>query len=277
MSPKKPNRAVLPTGTLLAKAWEAFRLRRPRYSLRALSRDTKISSSYLSKIFRNLQAPSHAVLLSLSEKLALTKKQREEIFQSALYFSLPDEKSREIFLKNQTRKQVDSHELQPQHYNLLRSWINVAILDLSTCADFKSNTSWVAKRLGISEQEASKSIAELFLLGLLKNEEGNWKKAELDLELLPKQSLAEVRSFHGQMIGKSLEHLKEEGEKNYDRRLITGLTLAANMEHLNSVREKINELLRESWAEFSQGDCTEVYQLNVQLFPLTKNSGIAAK
>ena len=57
----------------------------------------------------------------------------------------------------------------------------------------------------------------------------------------------------------------------YARRDITGITFAANPARLKPRRKRSN-VSAEAFRPFSPRDlCTELYQLNVQLFPLTKS------
>ena len=75
------------------------------------------------------------------------------------------------------------------------------------------------------------------------------------------------------MIAKALQVLLgETDDVSFSRRMITAISFAANPQRLKQGRERLMELIYEIADIMTEGDCTEVYQLNVQFFPLTKQS-----
>ncbi len=249
---------------LLREVWQQFHAARPRYSQRALARDLAVSSSYLSKVFRGEKAPSHRMLLTLLGKLDIQEK--EKFLHSAIYHSLPDSATKKLYLH---QDQIPPFkEVEKIFFGVLSSWLNLAILDLSTCMNFQSNAKWIAERLGATPEEVSQSLGQLFFLGFLVNKQGQWTKAERRLKFTAPES-TEIRKYHQQALQKGLEELET---NDRSRRYITGMTLAVNPKKLPQAREMLRHWLKESWDVLSEGECTEVYQLNFQLFPLTKEA-----
>ena len=58
-------------------------------------------------------------------------------------------------------------------------------------------------------------------------------------------------------------------DQAFKRRLITSVSFSMNPEKLTKGKERIMELIYEIADILSEGACTEIYQLNVQLYPLT--------
>ena len=58
-------------------------------------------------------------------------------------------------------------------------------------------------------------------------------------------------------------------KQNFQRRLFTGFTFAFAPDRLDEAKNRILDFLSDLSSEMSQGSCSEVYQCNVQLFPLT--------
>lgn len=83
------------------------------------------------------------------------------------------------------------------------------------------------------------------------------------------RSKAEVRQFHDQMIVKSRAELKKTEAQDFTRRYITGATFALNSAQLEQLKSLVASFLNEITQAGAQGPCDEVYQCNVQLFPLT--------
>ena len=58
-------------------------------------------------------------------------------------------------------------------------------------------------------------------------------------------------------------------DSDFQKRLINGFTLAFNPANTEKVKAKLQELMSEISIAGSEGECTEVYQLNLQFFPLS--------
>jgi uncharacterized protein (TIGR02147 family) len=126
------------------------------------------------------------------------------------------------------------------------------------------------KRLRITSSEFKGAIATLSRAGLIEEIEGKWQKRDQHLYLAGGRSRAEIRAFHEMMIKKALEELKlKTAQEDYERRLINGFTFALNPEHIERLKGKIITFLDELAQEASEGECADVYQCNLQLFPLT--------
>jgi hypothetical protein len=72
------------------------------------------------------------------------------------------------------------------------------------------------------------------------------------------------------MIKKAYEELSRTTEKAFNERLITGFTMACDPTKIDVAKRAIFDFLSELSEQLSAERCTEVYQCNIQLFPLTK-------
>ncbi len=73
------------------------------------------------------------------------------------------------------------------------------------------------------------------------------------------------------MIGKALRQLTHcTTEKDFDHRLITGLTVGGDPKKLPEARKRLMSALYEIAEFLADGDNSEVFHLGSQLFPLTK-------
>jgi hypothetical protein len=79
-----------------------------------------------------------------------------------------------------------------------------------------------------------------------------------------------VRHYHGQILSLAREQLNRTAQEDFEGRFIGGLSVAINPEHLAAAKLKIQAALAEAGELLSRGPCTEVYQLQVQFFPVTK-------
>jgi uncharacterized protein (TIGR02147 family) len=155
-------------------------------------------------------------------------------------------------------------------FKCLHEWQHLAILDLTFLEDFEPSFSWVADRLGITQRDARSAARRLERLGLLEITESRdgmrWKKKTDRLRVMGGVADSHVRKFHRQMINKARESLQDD----LDTRDISGTTIPVNPVRLPEARKRIARFRRALMDYLSEGPRTELYQLNVQLFRLTR-------
>ncbi|MBT4762170.1 MAG: TIGR02147 family protein [Bdellovibrionaceae bacterium] len=243
------------------------------YSLRALSRDLDLSPGFVSGVLSGKKKlPENRIsnfidILDMDEVACLQLKRAldgpvKEPSQTGGITS----KSDFNFLNKY-------YPLEKKKYSILSKWYNIAILDLTTTKNFKSDSRWISSRLGISVMEVEIAIEFLIQLkALQKDEGGNISKVNKKLRLPNKVSNDLVNQYHQQMIIKALEELKPASDRSssYSKRLVTGATVATSLNKINLSSKKINEFLYKMSEELVEDDPQEIYQLNIQLFPLTK-------
>jgi uncharacterized protein (TIGR02147 family) len=114
----------------------------------------------------------------------------------------------------------------------------------------------------------------LIRIGLLKNEDGKWKKTHTKINFPTTSSQQSVRKFHQQMILKSINAFRSSKIEDFGMRDITGITMPVNSTRIPDARKQIQKFRRRLYDFLSQGECDTLYQLNVQLFSLlTTKSG----
>jgi uncharacterized protein (TIGR02147 family) len=75
------------------------------------------------------------------------------------------------------RSDVPSEDIEPRYLELTASqfkiaaeWEHFAVMSLARCQDFSSKSSWIAKRLGITETRAQQVVGRLLQLGLFETD-----------------------------------------------------------------------------------------------------------
>lgn len=228
--------------------------RNAAYSMRAFARDLGMSQALMSLI--------------LSGKRPLTLKQAARI---SVMLGLPQKESEalvEAVVKKPGKPFVN---LELEAFKMIGQWYHVAILDLTTTKGFKSDPVWIADRLGIGVLEARDAIERLIKLELLmRDRAGRISKPKEKVYFPTTRSRAPIRAFHTQMITKALEQLTDARPEAFERREISAITMAIPASAVAKARARIQAFQKELAAELTVGDCDEVYQLNVQFFPLTR-------
>lgn len=241
-------------GLLLSKYFKRKKKKNPRYSVRAFARDLGVAPSFASNLLNGKKMISAQKLDRLSQVLDLD----EAVIAMLTKSVVPVAKVNPL---------SEFEPIENKNLSFINPWFNVAILDLMTCINFNPDPKEISRRLGIHEIEVINSLKLLESLGLAKKTTDGYKKTDRLLRVPVKQSLREIREFHRVMIKKSLLHLTE---NDYENRLITGVTIATNRENIKKAKAKMNEAMHEITQILCEGDCTELFQLNLQLFQLTK-------
>ncbi len=244
----------------------------PSYSLRAMAKNLRVSPGFLSQVMNGKKALSLARAVQFSQVLNLKTNETDELLRAVTIASGKDQSSRQALrkiLSSHKRNRTPFKLAELEKFKVLSRWYHIAILDLTETKGFRAESAWIAKRLKISSIQAKEALDRLRELGLLVADGRGWKKADSLLAFYSEQSLPAVREHHKQMIGKAQEHLNDASAEAFRQRSITGLTLALDPKHLPEAFARIDRFRQEMLAFFSEGNCTEVFQLNVQLFNLS--------
>ncbi|MCK6596209.1 MAG: DUF4423 domain-containing protein [Bdellovibrionaceae bacterium] len=155
---------------------------------------------------------------------------------------------------------------------LLKSWLHLALLEFSTCKNFSEDVSFLADKFAVSAHEIKSAMHELELAGyLVRDLKGNLSKKNKKMRIPTQKSRSLIRSFHKQNLQKAIDQLNQfHDAASFKARLITGCTVAVNLAQLDQVKLNLERCLIDTSTKLSTGDCTEVYQLQLQFFPLSK-------
>lgn len=165
-----------------------------------------------------------------------------------------------------TKKQIQY--LTHHHYACIREMV---LLD-----DFQENAKWIASRClpRISPQEARMAITTLLDLGFLgRDKDGKLIQSESTVGTQAQTELVQAFNFHDAVLSKArecLSHSKQE-ERHFE-----ALTIPVTPEIHKKLRQKIQHFIEDALLEvntLSRG-FKEVYQLNVQLFPVTTDKNL---
>lgn len=245
----------------------------PSYSMRALARDLQVSPSFVSDIFSGAKAVPLARIPDLSKRLGLDEVSEALLRRAVLVEQLPLEERKNLTPSEGLQFLSQFKEENIQNVHLFRHWYHIAILDLATCADFSADVMWISRKLGIKTQEASQALYFLTTAEFLIEKNGRLQKANELLRTPTLKSHEAIRNFHKQLMIKAIDTMMSETtEEDFSKRWISGIMMAANPERIAEAKIRLNLALHEIAAFVSEGDCSEVYQLGVQFFPVTKKS-----
>lgn len=159
--------------------------------------------------------------------------------------------------------------LSEQQFTYYSHWSNIAIRELLL---FQKNLSSreIACRLCPPQklENVEKSLQLMQDIGMIKQSEGAWQVVDASVSTGDNFTSTSVIAFHKQVIELAKESLDRHPKADRD---ITASTVALSRDNLELIRKKVKELRAEILA-ISESDSAkeEVYQINFQIFPLSK-------
>jgi len=154
-------------------------------------------------------------------------------------------------------------------FTFISNWYYIAILELTYVESFENNPSLIANMLSLTTTEVKVAIERLIRLGLLTEENGSLSKTNKFLtNFSPGQTSAAHKELQRQVLTMALNALDNVPQEEKD---ITSMTMAINIKKLPEARKKITKFRRELCEFLEDGRQTQVYQLGLQLYPISKN------
>lgn len=205
------------------------------------------------------------------------KKKEREYFALLVSFNQSksmQEKSRHLasLAAFQTQR---GHLLTPEQYRYLSHWHYPTVREMVALKDFCEDSDWIANRLGgeATSAGAQKIIANLLELGLLtRDAAGKLTPGAPYVSTGAEVASVAAFTYHEQTIGLALEKLRGVPSEN---RNVSALTFTIRQDDYAAIVEEVNafrkHLIKHLLARDVQNQDEAVYQLNLQLFPVTQN------
>lgn len=230
--------------------------RNPSFSLRAFARFLGVAPGPLSEI--------------LGRKRQLSVRQAE-LIAKRLGFT---EMEKGHFLALVENHSASSPELPPIRYRriaadnfaVVADWYHLALLSLFETRGFQSDEAWMARRLGISLLQVRSALERLERLHLCEKRAGAWVITEVGGTSTPGVPSEAIRSFHRQNLERAISIQEQVPMEERD---FTSMTIALDPSKLAIAKKRIKRFRRSLSKLMESGGKTEVYQLNIQLMPVT--------
>lgn len=256
---------------ILQEAAANLKDRSPGMSLRAVAGRLNISPSYWSKILRGQRPLPENLLPRVVKVLSMDTHQTARL-QRTILQTIEERKLAPVtgvHTKRDTSPVDEFKTLKQEDYWLLEEWYLIPILNLFTVSGFSQTTEEIARRLGISKDTAANAVSRLSLKGYLKENGTTLERTDMQVRFPTDRSHSSIRKFHQEMITKARKEL--DAPAAFDSRLISALNFTGSSAKLNEARLILEEAMYRAAKLMAEEEVTdEVYQLNLQIFPLTK-------
>lgn len=240
---------------LLNDEFKKRRSRNSNFSLRSFAKWLQISPAQLSQMMTGKRSITLKSLEKISSRLALSPSEKKSLMNSYL----KDKK----FIDNNTDKKKEN--LDEDKFRLIADWYHFAILSLTQVKSAQANPTWIARRLGISIEQASQALLRLQRMGIIQIKPV-FKQISAPFEIVSDIPSEAIRKFHRQSLGLALEKLDTVPNNLRD---FQTMSIPLNPKQVPVLKKHIDEWLEQASEISNAKDATEVYQISVQLFPVT--------
>lgn len=238
------------------------KMRNPAYSMRAFAQALGVSPGRLSEIMTGKQVIGFKIGERIAVRLGLTGDDRALFFQQLLGQAAGRVRHPSWV------KAVESYLTVPENvYDEIADWQHYALLSLMETEDFSDDPAWMAARLGLEKLEVERALARLVHVGLAAHRRGHWRPTYSRLTTTTDVPSEALKKSHRQVIERALNSFDK---IPVDQRDVTSQTFAADPRKIAAAKAMIREF-RRGLVHFLEGDnCTEVFDLNIQLLPITR-------
>lgn len=223
--------------------------RNARYSIRSFARLLEIDQSLLTKVLNGQRSLSPETIKRCMEILSTEDNQSAAIPKKIV-------------------KKVRYKTLDEEMFEMISEWEYFAILELFTLKDFKGTNASIAKKMGLSSERVVEIMDRMVRLKFFKRLNSYYIPQSGNNSFAPKEKTSEARKkLYKEVLKKSSETLDTIPLEYRDHSLVT---LAIKKSELGVFKKTIKDVRAQLVEIFQKsGEFDEVYQLTINLFPLT--------
>lgn len=233
------------------------------YSQRAFARDLKVHPATMALILKGQRPVPKKNIDFIVNYLELTPTE-EAIFKETA-----------ISKKNKEADGFTSDEylnryiVDESHYKVIAEWEHYAVLTLLETDDFSANKQNISKRLNLPRARVEAVVKNLLLAELIKEND--------EIYTLTKGPLRTTEDIESKALRVSHKETLDMGKQKIDdcdvlSRDFSSITVAVNPENIKEAKKLIRSFRKKLASVLKVGKKTEVYQIAIQLFPLTDNN-----
>lgn len=230
------------------------------YSIRAFSNYLKISPATVSHLLSGKRVPSIKFVTKLFAKLELTPSEKDAILSSL--------GKKNVSAAPASFADYNYQTIALDSFKLLAEWYHYAIVEMTCTSGFKFDYAWIASRLGISVTEVRQAVERLTRLELLEEKDGTLVKAH---DFFTNGDDVLTSSAHKQLqrhvLQKALDAIDTVSIEEKD---ISSITMAIDEKKIPAAKKMITKFRRDLCKFLENGDQTRVYNLGIQLYPISK-------
>lgn len=262
----------------LKEMFAFFKAQSRGFSFRRFSKDAGFASpNFLKLVYdgkRNLTIES---ILKISKAFKLSKGEAQFLEDLALFNQASNQEKKNLYYERmlRSRNYREIRSLDQDQFEYYSRWYHIPIRELVEVSDFKEDYEWIANRLNpkISPKQAEESIELLLKLKLLKREKsGKLSQSDANLTTGPEVRSLAVMNYHKEMLKQAAEALDNVDAPARD---VSAITVTLSIEQLEELKKRVYQFRKSllSWISSGEASRDQVYQMNIQIFPMTNVAG----
>lgn len=173
-----------------------------------------------------------------------------------------------------TRRFREARPIGRGAYDYLSTWYIPVIRELATTAAFEPDATWISGVLQppITPAQAQGALDVLKTLGMLVEEDGAWRVAEVSVATPPEVQDLAVRQYHEGMLTLASESIDRFSPAE---RHLLGITVAVPSAEIAALKQEATALLQQLMdrCDASTAERDRVVQINLHLFPTSRPTG----
>lgn len=275
------NKETLPTVTeylnyrqFLQDYYLSRKKENPAYSYRVFINKGGLGSpSHLKMIIDGSRNLTHSTVSKYVKAIGFKKKTDTQFFETLVKYNQESNAELKIQFFNELmalKKKQGLSVLEKHQFDLLAHWFYVAIYVLIDLKDFRNDPDWISDRLRkrVTPKQVKEALEALQSLNLIEPDEvKGLRQTSGPLSTAEDLRSLSAHKYHSQMIELAQESLNHDP---FQVREFNGVTLKISENQLSLLKDKIRQFrkeINEITSNLDEPD--QVYQLNIQLFPLT--------
>jgi uncharacterized protein (TIGR02147 family) len=263
--------------SFLKDFYEEKKTRQSFFSYRLFGAKVGVDASYLVKVFIKSRHISDKSIPKFAGFCGLGAKETE-YFEALVHFAKArsHKESKLYFEKLLSVKSLNANVLLAHQYEYYRKWYHSAIRSVLEYYEFRDDFKALGEKLSpaISAKEAKESVLVLEKLGLIRRDgNGIYRITESAISTGDLWNSLAIQAFQEETIRLSLESLSRHPKRLRD---VSTVTMNINEHDFEEIRERVGEFRGRVIKYVNEAVSPDrTYQMNIQLFPLTKTQGRA--
>ncbi|MCT4643035.1 MAG: DUF4423 domain-containing protein [Bacteriovoracaceae bacterium] len=235
------------------------------YTLRAFARDLNLSASQLSNVMANKKGLSLEKALVCAQKIGLRGNEKELFL---LYVEKEHAKRKKVRLEAQKYlKTIAKYQnVCMSTFDIISEWYYFAILASLQISHEKKSSTWISKHLNLDLNTVEHALVVLKKLCLVKEVTGHYEAIDNNFKTETDFPSMALRNSHKQSLQQAMNSLDE---YSVEQRDITSMTMAIDPKKIPEAKRRIAKFRKELCEFLESGEKKSVYNLNIQLHPLT--------
>ncbi|MBT4762719.1 MAG: TIGR02147 family protein [Bdellovibrionaceae bacterium] len=254
--------------------YQAKKAHKSDYSYRMFTNKAGVGSpSHLKMIMDGQRNLTAATIPKYVRALGLKTKKEVKLFELLVKYNQCKETTTKVGLFEELLKQKGKKDLSPLEKNqlsFLSKWYYVAIYVIVDIPAFRNDVKWIKEQLNskVSAPQIKQALKDLEKLKLISKAGESFKQTGGALSAPDEVLDIAIHKYHDSMIDLGKEALVK---NTAEEREFNGATLSIKKKNLPQLKKMIRAFRKEiNEITSSEESADMVYQLNIQLFPLTK-------